>query len=796
LRILIIIFLSASSLSYSQEIKISGFVHDANSREALPYANITVKNEIMGATTNTKGEFEIIIPGGNYELLVSYIGYKTETISVEVADKDIQLNVNLIPTGIILQEVSVYATSENDNSTVGSISLQSKEMEKISSVFPDVFRSIQSLPGIAVNNEFSAKFNVRGGNFDENLVLVNGTQVYEPFHIKEADNASVGIFNMDLMKKVNLITGGFSAQYGDRLSSVLNIEYREGNQERHTSSATLSLIHLDAVLEGPITSRANYIFGIRKSYFEYVLSLLDFDEDKKPSFYDVQGVVTYDLTDADKLQFKFIHAGDDYVFDPDDRINGPFSYRGNYSGQPSDIYENNIRHHREDANYYSNLFDLKNTLFLSGSALLNTAVSYYQQIDRENELETSDYNFNATNSNYYFYQEFFRRNYSKDLEIKTWEGKTSLDYRLNPFYDIKSGFSYLNIKYEDNFNAEDVRDIFQNIDEFPDTISLTLNEYSEQEKTIASSYKLSGFVENILQINENTIINAGGRIDYFDFNKDLTFSPRISASYRFGSGVNLRAAWGHYYQSPIYRQLAYSTPSDTNTQSQKAEHYIVGIEQNFVLNNNHRDNLTIKVEGYYKEYTELISSERGAYGNITYSRKNDSKGYAAGMDIYTSLKLGAYYGWISYGLLFAKEDILTDTKGEFPRYTDQKHTLSFINDFNLGKKWSLNLRFTYGSGFAYTPYYSGYNNDSKRYEWRVGGRNSEYLPAYKRIDIRVGKEFTLFGLPSFIFLDVNNLLNFKNVNGYKYWLDNNGIPYREAIELWPIIPSLGLTVKF
>ncbi len=264
---LIILFLSSLSFCYSQQFKVSGIVRDANSREALPYANISVKDDAKGVSTNADGEYEINLPKGNYQLLVSYIGYKTETIPVELTNKDIQLEVNLVATGVILQEVSVYSTRGNNNATVSSSSLQSKEMQEISSVFPDVFRSIQALPGIAVNNEFSAKFNVRGGNYDENLVLVNGTQVYEPFHIKEADNASVGIFNIDLMKKVNLITGGFSAEYGDRLSSVLDIEYREGNKERQTGSATLSLIHLDAVLEGPLGSHANYILGFSQKLF-------------------------------------------------------------------------------------------------------------------------------------------------------------------------------------------------------------------------------------------------------------------------------------------------------------------------------------------------------------------------------------------------------------------------------------------------------------------------------------------------------------------------------------------------
>jgi outer membrane receptor protein involved in Fe transport len=796
LRTFIIIFLSALSFCYSQNLKVSGVIRDANSGEALPYANISVKDESRGVSTNLEGGYELYLPPGNHELLVSYIGYKTETVTVELTDKDVQLNVNLISTGVLLQEVSVYAATENNNPVISSISLQSKEMEEISSVFPDVFRSIQSLPGIAVNNEFSAKFNVRGGNYDENLVLVNGSQVYEPFHIKEADNASVGIFNMDLMKKVNLITGGFSAQYGDRLSSVLNIEYREGDRQKQTGSVTLSLTNLDAVLEGPLTSRANYVLGLRKSYLEYILSLVDVEDNARPSFYDVQGAVTYDLTDVNKLQLKFIHAGDNFTYDPYTETGGRGNFTGTFINRTANMAENTFYYEESNANYYSNLFDLQNTLFLSSSAFLKTSVSYYYQIDREHYFETDDYNFAAISNNSYFYKSFFKDNYDQDLAIKTWEGKSSLDLKFNPFYDIKAGFSYINIKYDETIIDKEIQNITQNIDMYPDTIYSVGHEYDNGQNINASSYKLSGFVENIFQIGDNLILNAGGRFDYFDFNRDKTFSPRISASYRFGAETNIRAAWGYYYQSPIYRQLAYSTSSDTNTQSQKAEHYILGVEHNFGLGSNPLDRLTIKAEGYYKKYSDLISSERHPGGSITYSRKNDSKGYATGVDIYASMKLGSYYGWISYGLLFAKEDLLNDDIGEFPRYTDQRHTVSIVNDFNLGIGWSLNLRFTYGSGFAFTPYVLRYNTERQGSEWVEGEKNSEHLPAYRRIDIRIGKEFSMFNLPTFVFLDVNNLFNFTNINGYRYRYNSNGNPYRDDIELFPIIPSIGLTVKF
>ncbi|MGE5797987.1 MAG: TonB-dependent receptor [Ignavibacteria bacterium] len=799
MKTLVILFFSAVSLCYPQELKISGTIRDGSSGEALPYANISVKDQSKGISTDFEGKFELSLPPGKYELVISYISYKSETIPVELTNQNIELNVNLISTDILLQEVSVYAATENESS-VSSISLQSKEMEEISSVFPDVFRSIQALPGIAVNNEFSAKFNVRGGSYDENLVLVNGTQVYEPFHIKEADNASVGIFNMDMMKKVNIVTGGFSAEYGDRLSSVLNIEYREGNKERYTGAVTLSLTNFDALFEGPVTSKGSFMLGVRKSYLEYIISLIDLDEPVKPSFYDVQGVITYNLSDINKLQFKFIHAGDDFELIPGESVAGPYPVQYTTTDRVTINSVVNIREfEKNSANYFSNLFDVQNTTFLSNDLLLNLSLSYYWQKDEENfyysELYREDFTASTNPGRPYFYNSLYEDTYKNELNIKTWEPKISLNWKVNPFFDIKTGFSYLNINYNQGFIDGTIQDIKYNYQQFPDTThSLLYNNSNILPQTIdAGSYKLAGYLENIVQITDRFIADLGGRFDYFDFNHDLTFSPRLSASYKFGEDVNLRAAWGHYYQSPIYRQLAYSTPSDTNTQSQKAVHYILSLEKNFPFDNNL---FTLKAEGYYKKYSNLISTTGHPGGRIYYSKMNDSKGYAEGVDIYATLKLSWYYGWISYGLLSAKEDLLADSEGEYPRITDQRHTLSVVNDFDLGKKWALNLRFNYGSGFAFTPRVIQFDPQGNRNIWVNGEKNSEYLPSYRRIDLRITKEFELFSFPTNVYLDVSNLLNFKNIYTYSYRYDSSGNPYREEVELWPIIPTLGMTVKF
>ncbi len=291
-------------------------------------------------------------------------------------------------------------------------------------------------------------------------------------------------------------------------------------------------------------------------------------------------------------------------------------------------------------------------------------------------------------------------------------------------------------------------------------------------------------------------MNVGGRVDYFDFNKEWNYNPRLSASYRVASETTIRAAWGLYYQSPIYRQIAYSVASDTNTQAQKATHYILGVEHKLPLEVSTNSALTLRLEGYYKKYDDLISSTRASNGRIDYSRRNDATGYARGIDLYAVLNRPGFYGWLSYGLLNAKEDLINDNAGAFPRYTDQRLTLSAVGDVGLGKRWSLNARIFYGSGYAYTPLIALYNQTARRWEWIAGEKNSAHLPAYKRVDVRVSWQFKIGVLSVNAFLDISNIFNFTNIQALRYGFTNSGLPLVQDEELWPIVPTLGMTIKY
>jgi outer membrane receptor for ferrienterochelin and colicin len=778
---------------------LNGMVRDASTNEPLVYANIVVDGTQLGTTTDVLGKFNIILPEGTYSLRCSYVGYQTVLVPVSVV-KDFLLTIHLSAMDVLLQDVTIYAHRHDDADEIetSTLSLRSEKMKNITSITSDVLRSIQMLPGVSANNEMSAKFNVRGGNQDENLVLINGTQVYDPFHLKEVPNASFGIFNMDMISTMDLMTGGFPARYGDRMSSVVNINYREGNREQYKGAASISLTDIGALVEGPVGSNGSFIFGGRTSYFEPMMKLLNVETPIHFSFYDVQGVLGYSVGPRDKVMLKFIHAGDNFLEDPDVYSQTPsqwnFSYHGAYWKRAQWSIDSLID---SRAKYFSTMVALQSIHIFSSSAVLKTEVSFYDQRENEKHLvrvhSTTQYVSADTSYFSHYGRETF---YLQALQIRTLEFNSALDIQLLPLYGIKTGFSYQQITYNQNQTYRRTNDVVTNLTaDYPDTLHYDFldNTYDFLDNHIDTrSFKVAGFLENVFQINEHLLLNIGGRFDYFDLNKDLTLSPRVYIAYYIDDGLTLRGAWGYYYQSPIYRQIAYSVACDTNTQSQLAIHYVLGADYSAAINREKQQFIKMKLEGYYKKYNDLITAKQTGNGYVYYSRKNDAVGKAIGMDMFIAYSSPGFSGWVSYGLLSSRQEQIANKDSSFPRNTDQRHTISAVTDIGLGSRWSLGIRMVYGSGYPYTPMIYDRSNS----KWIEGQSYSEYLPPYKRVDVRITKEFNLFGNPASVFLDVSNILNFKNIFNYLYRIDDYGNPEKKIMPLWPMIPSIGMSMRF
>lgn len=785
----------------------SGVVLDGSTREPLIFATVQVEETQYGTVTDNNGKFALDIASGDYRLQCRYVGYRTAVVAFSV-HRDTAVLVALSPLDVLLQDVTVYANYGNDETSqreVSALSLQSETIGKITGLMPDVLRSVQMLPGVSSDNELSAKFNVHGGDVNENLVLIDGTEVYDPYHIKEAPNVSIGIFDVDMIKKMDLMTGGFSARYGDKMSSVVDIEYREGSKDRMKGQASISMTDFDALFEGPVGSDGSFIIGARQSYLQYEMKFLKVAPQVHPSYYDVQGVLAYQLAPQDKILLKFIHAGDSYKYDPTISSGGSYAssyYTGHYTGSLSQSWHDSSEEH---ASYYSNMLAIQNSDIISSVALLKSEVSYYDELESEHSRELNLYGnmFHSvpiTGPIDAFYNSTSDYLYNNNLHIRTLEFNSSYDMQVLHFYSINAGASYQRIFYYQELINQETFSYSTNDYYYPYTTDSlwNVNALDNAFGSIdAQSYKAAGYLENIFQIGESAILNVGGRFDYFNLNKELTWSPRVNFAYKISPEFTMRGAWGYFYQSPIYQQLAYSTASDTNTQSQLAIHYVLGTDYELISDEENHNFLKLKLEAYRKTYSDLISSTVSSSGRINYSRRNDAIGRASGIDAYVMYSTSGFSGWISYSLLNADQKMVTnDGVGYFPRNTDQRHTLAVVADVDLGEAWSLNTRMVYGSGYPYTPSVAVYNKSAGAWEWQLGNPNSAYLPAYKRVDLRVSKNFGMLGLSSSVFLDISNIFNFTNVQAYRYRFDNQGNPQVEAQDLWPILPTLGMTARF
>jgi outer membrane receptor for ferrienterochelin and colicin len=783
----------------SETYKVSGIVRDGSTHEPLVFTSVVVKGTQHGVATDAKGTFLLTLPQGDDTLRFSYVGYQTEEIPIAV-NKDMQLSINLFAMDVLLQDVTIYAyqggNKELANASV--LSLQSEKIKSSTFIFQDVLRSVQMLPGVSTNNEFNAQFNVRGGNPDENLVLVNGTQVYEPYHFKETGSFSIGVLNAELINKMDLMTGGFPARYGDKMSSVLNIEYREGNRERYQGTASLSLTDFDVVAEGPLNENGSFILGARKSYLEYLLKIVDTKRAISPSYYDIQGVVDYSLSSSHKLLVKFINAGDKFDEDPVAHDYGPYRW--------TDSLENTYKNGNSNGaqmQYYSTLLALQSINIISSSTILKTEISFYDQRENEKIWNNSYSNYVGVapgNTDFYFNNWTDEHLYHNDLRIQTLEANSTLDQQLSSWYGIKTGVSYQHITYEEDQVYQRAIDQFINYyyRPHPDTTTIhqidnPLDELDNQMHT--QSFKFAGYLENVIQLSDRLLLNVGGRFDYFDLNKELTCSPRINLAYQVGRGLTVRGAWGEYYQSPNYRQVAYPAASDTNTQSQRAIHYVLGADYTASLDPDERSFLKMKVECFYKKYDNLMSATLTSYGIVNYSRKNDAVGDSKGADVYIMYSVPGFYAWVSYSYLEAMQDVLNDQYGSFPRNTDQQHTLAIMGDLDLGSNWNVVMRYIYGSGYPYTPMYAHYISADYGWEWISGPPNSGRLPSYSCMDLRISKSFKMFGLVTSTFLDISNLFNTRNIIAYEYYINYNNAR-EDGVGLPPLIPSIGISVRF
>ena len=780
---LMLIFFAGEIIA--QHITVKGRLLDETNSEPLIAANILVENTSLGTSTDDNGNFEVILKTIPQTLIFSYIGYKTEKIIVDRETRD--LKVLLQPTSYMLQEISVFSKQKNND--LNAASIQNVEVKNFAGFTKDALRSVQLMPGVSSNNEGSPLINVRGGTYDENLVLVNGVEIYSPFHLKAFAPMGVGIFNIDMVKNINFSAGGFSAEYGNALSSIMNVEYDKGNKDVYSTKIDLSMIDLALLTQGPVTNKGSFTLGIRKSYLDMLLKLAS-PQEVHADYYDVQSVLNYQLSNSDIITVTGIYSKDNVSQDPT-TSSASATYNNSYiNNQRTNEYVSESTYKSVITSYYNTLLAVKYDKVFQHDFLSQTILSWYDEIENEDMISTNRGEHSFSNFPDRFVRYTNDYNALNNLKIQTLSLKQGFTFAVSPFYTIKAGLSYKKIFY--NIDQEKSRNQFysENITKYPNVTNVIYpKDPADNDTTIIniSSFRNEGYLENIFQLSESFLINAGGRLDYFDMNKETKFSPRIGLSYNLPSELVLRLSWGIFYQPPTYKQLRFSENTAQNTSYQKSIHYIAGLEKNF------SSDVSCKLEYYYKRYSDLLPVSRVTNSTLQYrTKENNTEGYATGFDFQFIGRSPSFDVWVSYGFLVAKEKLYTETN-YYPRYTDQRHTLSSVVSIDLGLEWESSVRFFYGSGYAFTPSNLVYSSSDKKYVWTPAEKNSDYYPSYTRVDFRLGKTFSLFNHPLKCYLDVLNVLGTKNVLSYRYSFDKNRNPERTVVSLLPMIPSLGFS---
>jgi hypothetical protein len=775
------IFIVLLSISFSinaqsnDDATINGFVYDAVNGEALIGANVFLKELNLGAGSNLSGFYVIPkIQPGNFELIVSYVGYKTYNLIVILNKNETKrIDIYLNPEAIIGEEVVVTGDSVRTieklfNKPVSKIELSPVQLGRVPQVVEsDLLRTLQSLPGIVPVSDFSSAIYVRGGTPDQNLFLLDGTDVYNPEHAF----GLFSTFNMDAIKKVEVYKGGFSAEYGGRLSSVINVTNNDGNRNKFEGKASLSLLALSTTLQTPIGSIGSLSGSIRRTYLDQTLAKLI---DDVPDYYFIDGNLKafFDINQTNKLSISFYGGLDDLNFVLDKNRQESLGFEYIWGNQTGSVNWRSIITPKLFGNFW-----------ITGSRFF------------------SDFNFDDV--------DFKEENNIRDVTLRG-----ALEYFYNDHWTFKFGFQQKsvsgNLKQKFTGGRVDVA----------------------KSRILYSIYATSIWVPSPLWN-----IETGLRAEYFDSDKDYkNIDPRLTIKYRLSETSNLKFSSGifHQYANRIPRLFFVSiwTSADEFVKGSYASHFILGYQKEIAKN------IELEIEGYYKDYSNIYSYNPTFLTDITadaYTEDNlplfnSSKGLfnrgsgkSVGLEFLLRKDVGAITGWISYSLARTEFTIDQVNKGiPFTPRHDRTHAVNIVASFDLNnflneinkkpfissdKHWLLGFNFTFFSGQPITlpssiyliNQFPDWETNTNSLAIYPSGINEFRLPYYARLDFSLTYEIQYSGWTLSPYLQVFNLLNRKNVWFIQYKNEiKNGTVVQEVdnVTMFPILPSIGVNIKF
>ncbi len=779
----IIFLIIICSLNVSaQKYTISGYIKDNSSNEDLIGANIVVKELNKGTVTNKYGFFSITVPKGKYTIEVSFISFKTITKIINL-DKNIKLKISLETDSYLTDEVLVTGerTDENIKSKeISVIKMPVNRIKELPVIFGevDILKTIQLLPGVQSGGEGSAGFYVRGGGPDQNLILLDDAVVYNASHLM----GFMSVFNADAVNDIKLIKGGMPAEYGGRLSSVLDISMKNGNNKSYHAKGGIGLISSRLTLEGPLVKeKSSFLISGRRTYADLLLKPFATKGSKMEGFgyyfYDLNLKANYQFSDKDRLYLSGYFGRD--VFNID-RISSGLKLSIPWGNATASLR-------------WNHLFNEK--------FFMNTTLVF-------------------TNYNFEFNGE------QQDYEFKLYSGLRD--------YNLKSDYNYLGwVRHDIKFGIN-----FTNHTFTPSSVSAKIGNTNYDSGKILKQYanEYAVYIGDNFDLTEKLSLYGGIRGTYFQQigpydryiknnsseNIDTLsyksgeeivnykyLEPRFTARYVINNKSSLKASYTQNYQYVHLANIASaSLPTDlwvsstSIVQPQFSTQYGLGYFRNF-LNNF----LETSVEVYYKNMDHMIAYKDGAQPSDNASDNPDNnftfgKGESYGIELFINKKLGDFTGWIGYTWSVTNRKFDDINHGNwYPAKYDRRHDLSVLASYKINKKWSVSAVFVFATGNSMTMPVSRYFIDGKLVT-EYGDRNSYRMNNYHRLDLSItfkGKQTKKF--KSYWNLSIYNVYN--RSNPYFIYFEEEGnlfegnlkiTPYQ--VSLFPILPSISWNFEF
>ncbi len=796
---LLLICFVAFPVATHAAVKIRGKVTDEKN-EPMEFVTVHIAGTAIGGTTGEDGGFTLSAPEADtIRVVFTCIGYEDSRRTLVQPKGEVTLSVKMTPKMSELQEVQVtdYVKQTSQMQTVGVGSLH---------VSPDatggsVEAMLQTMAGVRSNNEMSAQYSVRGGTYDENSVYINGVEVYRPQLVSSGQQEGLSIINPDMVGAIGFSTGGYAAEYGDKMSSVLDITYRQPQSFEGSLSASLMG---GSVAIGTSTRRFSMLHGLRYKSNASLLQSMEEKGEYDPRYFDYQTFMTYRPADKWTVSVLGNISINNYRFVPHNRttsfgtVSDAKKFTVYFDGQEKDRFETFFG---ALSLQYAPSKKTNFTLLASGY-LTNELVSY--DISGEYWLDQAGSGSGDTGVG----GELGVGKYLEHARNRLKASVMSVSFRGN------TGLNYHNLSYGVTVNHETIHDRAREW-EMRDSAGYSLPSDGQSVRMIynldsrhdISTNRLSMFVQDAYRLSTSAglfTVNAGARLSYWDFNKEWLFSPRVSVGFVPDRNPRwtMRFSTGLYYQSPFYKE--YRRPvqdSDGNTiielnsdiKSQRAVHFIAGADYTFrALGRPFK----LSGEAYYKLLGNIIPYEIDNL-KVTYSGQNLSKGFAAGLDF----KLFGQFvpgsdSWLSFSLMKTQENL---NGVKVPRPTDQRYSVAlfFTDYFPKFPKLKFSLRGIFSDGLPVTA--------------PRGSRDRGYFraPAYKRVDIgfayalvspaKDGEVRTGLGKwlrSAWLGLDVFNLFDISNVSSYYWVTDVNDIQYAVPNYLTRRQINVRLSVEF